>query len=109
LVRCALAAVLLAAHVPLPAAPVAGPAKGAGRDRQMACCAPKACCTHGHACATGGGCATGASANDREAARGGSAPRMIAGGCGNQTPQVTPVQLDPTMAAQAVALVPARS
>jgi len=32
---------------------------------------------------------------------------MIAGGCGDQTAQVTPVQLDPTVTARVVGLMPA--
>jgi len=87
-----MAAVLIAAHVPLPASP----AKGGRHDGPMACCAPKACCAADHVCSMGHGCGGGG------AARAGSGPWMMAGGCGDETPQVTPVQLDPTVAAQSV-------
>src|SRR5712691_8030973 len=97
LARCILAAVLIAAHLPLPAAR----GKAEGHDGLMACCAPKSCCMAGHVCTMGGGCG-GAGAT-----RSGSGPWMIAGGCGDQTAQVTPVQLDPTVTAQVIGLSPA--
>src|SRR5258705_6550264 len=97
LARCLMAAVLIAAHVPLPASPV----KGGRHEGPMACCAPKPCCTAGHVCAMGGGCG-GAGATGS-----GPGPRMFAGACGDETPRVTPLQLDPTVAAQTVSLLPA--
>src|SRR6266850_5914930 len=95
LARYLLAAVLIAAHLPLPAAR----GKGEGHGGPMACCAPKSCCTTGHVCSMGGGCGGG------KATGSGSCSRMIAGGCGDQAPQVTPIQLDPTVAAQVVGLI----
>jgi len=97
LARCILAAVLIAAHLPLPVAR----AKVEGRGMPMACCAPKSCCMAGHVCTMGGAC------GGAGAAQSGSGPRMIAGGCGDQTAQVTPVQLDPTVTAQVIGLAPA--
>ena len=97
LARYLMAAVLIAAHIPLPASP----AKGGRHDGPMACCAPKACCQAGHACSMDGGCGGGGATGSRPG------PRMFAGGCGDETPRVTPLQLDPTVAAQSVSLSPA--
>ncbi|TMQ62855.1 MAG: hypothetical protein E6K79_11405 [Candidatus Eisenbacteria bacterium] len=97
LARCILAALLIAAHVPLQAPR----ATAQGHGGPMACCAPKSCCMAGHVCTMGGGC-WGA-----DATRSGSGPWMIAGGCQDQTAQVTPVQLDPTVTAQVIGLAPA--
>ena len=99
LARCFVAALLIAAYVPLPAAP----AKGGRHEGPMACCAPKPCCTTGHVCSMGRGCGSG------KAPASGTGPRMFAGGCGDETPRVTPLQLDPTVAAQDVTLMPAPS
>lgn len=104
LTRCVLAAVLIAAHLPLPAARAKG--EGEGHGAPMACCAPKSCCMAGQACTMGGGCGGGQATGGARAARSGSGPWMLAGGCGDQTPQVTPVQLDPTVTAQVTNLAP---
>jgi hypothetical protein len=112
LARCVLAAVLIAAHVPLPASRVVAEGHGA----PMACCAPKSCCSVGHACTMGGACGggratggVGVATNGPRPAGGDSGPWMIAGGCGDQTPRVTPVQLDPTVTAQVVGVMQAPS
>src|SRR5256885_7615603 len=89
LARCILAALLIAAHVPLPAPR----ATAQGHDGPMACCAPKSCCMAGHVCTMGGGCG-GAGATRR-----GARPWMIAGGCQGQTAPGTPGQLDPPVTA----------
>jgi hypothetical protein len=101
LARYILAAALIAAHLPLPALP----GKGGAHAGTMACCAPKACCRGIHACSMGGSCGTvGASHGARVS--GGVGPQMFAGGCGDETPRVTPLQLDPTVAPRVVACVP---
>jgi hypothetical protein len=99
LVRCLMAAVLIAAHVPLPAAP----SKAGRHGGPMSCCAPKSCCAADHACKMGGGCGGGGVKGS------GPGPRILAGGCGDETPRVTPLQLDPTVAAQGVSLMPTPS
>ena len=94
LVRFIMAAVLIAAYLPV-AAP---PARHAGHGRPMACCAPKACCDETHACTSGGGCGQKGVAT-------GAGPRVFAG-CGSPTPSVTPLQLDPTVSPQVVGSMP---
>ena len=98
LARCFVAAVLIAAYLPLPA-PHGG---RSGHEGTMACCAPKACCDGAHACPSGTGCGgMGAPA--------GAGPRMFAGGCGDPTPSVTPIQLDPTVTPRVGAMMAAPS
>lgn len=101
LARCLLAAVLIAAHVPLPAAP----ARGAGPAGVMACCAPKACCDGLHACSMGGHCGVVGASHGAKGS-GGAGPQLLAGGCGDETPRVTPLQLDPTVPARVAGWVP---
>lgn len=82
----ALTALVLAAHLPLPAARAAA-------ARTMACCAPKACCRPERACTSGGACATH---DDRAGATSDRAlPTLLAGNCGDPTPRVVPVTYDP--------------
>ena len=103
--RLALAVLMLAGYVPLPARGGAtGPAGAAS------CCAIKACCRAArgaaHVCvATGAACEgqTGV-AGRGETPRSAAAPWLIAGGCGTQTPLVTPVNLDPTLPPHAMSL-----
>jgi hypothetical protein len=105
--RCILAAVLIAAHVPLGAhIPLpAASGRGGAHAGPMACCAPKACCDGMHACSTGGSCGMmGASHAARHS--GGVGPQMFARNCGDETPRVTPLQLDPTVAPRIVVCVP---
>ena len=82
----ALTALVLAAHLPVPAARAAA-------TRTMACCAPKACCRPERACTSGGACAThhehAGAPTDR------AFPTLLAGNCGDPTPRVVPVTYDP--------------
>lgn len=87
-----LIAVLIAAHVPLPAgtalgAAPAAPAASPGGCAPEGCCCSTAACSHGGACADGHGGDAGAGFS------------LVAGGCHDQTPRVTPVQLDPSVSA----------
>jgi len=91
--RFALALLMLAGYVPVPAK-VAGLA---GRRDAGSCCAPKACCmAHGSACAGGGTC--------RRSAGSDLGAVIMGGGCGMPVPRITPVSVDPTLAARVEAV-----
>lgn len=101
----ALAVVILAGYVPLPAR---GGAMGISKP--ASCCAIKACCRAArgaaHVCvATGAACESPTGMAGRGGApRSAAAPWLLAGGCGTQTPLVTPVNLDPTLAPHEISL-----
>jgi hypothetical protein len=107
-----LAVLMLAGYIPLPARGAAiGPVGAAmGPSGAASCCAIKACCRAGagHVCAASGAACegpTGVAASSRAPApKNASAPWLLAGGCGTQTPLVTPVNLDPTLAPPAMSL-----
>ena len=100
LTRLLTVALLLLAYAPLPRPPRAAEGK-------MACCAPKVCDHPGKGCVSGGGCkmadspmgdaSTGTAAVP---ATGAASHRtlLLAGRCGGQTPAVTPVTFDPSVA-----------
>jgi len=79
----ALTALILAAHLPLPASAGAG----------MACCVPKACCQPDLACTSGVGCTTGTDHARAPIDR--ALPSLLAGNCGDPAPRVVPVSFDP--------------
>lgn len=87
-----LAMALIGAHLPLPR----GSRPVGAHDGGAACCAPKACCTAMGACTHGVGCAA-------VGAGPGGGYQLFAGGCGDQTPRVTPVSIDPIVTAQSSA------
>ena len=92
--RFALALLMLAGYVPVPAK-VAG---SAGRRDAGSCCAPKACCmAHGAACSQGGACAGRPAGSNLGAV-------VMGGGCGMPVPRITPVSVDPTLAARVEAV-----
>ena len=80
----ALAALILAAHLPLPAR---------AATKTMACCGTKACCRPVGACASGGDCATHSGHARAPIDR--THPTLLAGNCGDPTPRVAPVSYDP--------------
>jgi hypothetical protein len=88
-----LAAALVLAHLPLPGG--TAPAGGAS------CCAPKACCDTSRACTHGGTCPEAGAGHPGGAGHDGSGVLLIAGGCHDQTPRVTPISFDPTLPAPA--------
>ena len=91
-IRWCLAALLLAAYVPIPAA--SGPAASPSQSRS-ACCAPKACCTVEHACSSGGGCASKVDAVAvSQGGTGTSTPVLRAGRC---HPEAARVGATPTL------------
>jgi hypothetical protein len=107
LARFIMAVVIVAAYVPLPAAPVPAAPGGLGHhDGPMACCAPKDCCDTSHVCSSGVGCGGAGASGGVASAPAGIALRLFAGGCGGETPRVTPHQLDPTVAPRVVGWMP---
>jgi hypothetical protein len=89
----ALTALILAAHLPLPAGAAAS---------KMACCGPKACCQPERACTSGGACATHSDHASAPIDR--TLPSLLAGNCGDPTPRVVPVSYDPVTQTSATAI-----
>jgi len=80
----ALTALILAAHLPLPAATGAS---------SLECCMPKACCQPDMACTAGAGCANGTDHASAPIDR--TLPSLLAGNCGDPIPRIVPVSFDP--------------
>lgn len=89
----ALTALILAAHLPLPAAAAAS---------GLACCGPKTCCQPARECTSGGACATHDHATTVPIAPG--LQTLLAGNCADPTPRVVPVSYDPVTQTQHVAV-----
>jgi len=87
-----LTALILAAHLPVPASAA----------KTMACCGTKACCRPDGACTSGGACATHSSHARAPIDR--THPTLLAGNCGDPTPRVAPVSYDPVTQAQQTAV-----
>lgn len=94
LIASILAALVVAAHAPLP---VPGGAGVPSRSKSgMSCCGAKACCIQGHTCGVSPACALTEAATARPGTPGrGDQPRILVGACGSESARLVPGSPDP--------------